>query len=238
MEDTLKLLFRQGLRLEVQSELTCHDEGRNLKEYIELAIRIDNGLRSRCPSRQFGMVSTSASEDTEPMQIGRTYLSMEELNRRMREHLCLYCGEAGHLRFNCPTRPIQTRQARVSTLNSFASSANCFEVLVQLSTKECIVSIKALIDFGAVSNFMDETFARENWIPPILCNSPLSVAALDGRPLGGGQVQYLTEELHLHIGILNEESIHLFVVQRSAKAQSGLAKPRDSWALLIFIGDS
>ncbi len=47
VEDTLKLLFRRGLNLELQSELACSDEGKSLSEFIDLAIQIDNLIRSR-----------------------------------------------------------------------------------------------------------------------------------------------------------------------------------------------
>ncbi|KAL0148450.1 hypothetical protein M9458_056260 [Cirrhinus mrigala] len=47
VEDTLKLLFRRGLNTDLQTELACRDEGRGLEEFIELAIHIDNLIRSR-----------------------------------------------------------------------------------------------------------------------------------------------------------------------------------------------
>ncbi len=43
----LKLLYRKGLSAELQSELACRDEGRTLEEFINIAIRLDNLLRSR-----------------------------------------------------------------------------------------------------------------------------------------------------------------------------------------------
>ncbi len=46
-DDTLKLLFRKGLSMELQSELACRDEGRSLDQFIDLAIQIDNLVRSR-----------------------------------------------------------------------------------------------------------------------------------------------------------------------------------------------
>lgn len=42
VDDTLKLLFRKGLNVEVQSELGCRNEGSTLDLFIDLAIRIDN----------------------------------------------------------------------------------------------------------------------------------------------------------------------------------------------------
>ncbi|KAL0190863.1 hypothetical protein M9458_013561, partial [Cirrhinus mrigala] len=111
VEDTLKLLFRRGLSMDLQTELACRDEGRSLKEFIELTIHIDNLIRSRRQIRSgnpsFATGSSSALH-SEPMQIGYTCLSPEERERRMRLRLCLYCGKPGHLRSTCPTRPGST----------------------------------------------------------------------------------------------------------------------------------
>ncbi|MGL4647003.1 MAG: hypothetical protein ACRCVL_07955 [Cetobacterium sp.] len=37
-EKPLKLLYRKGLNHELQAELACRDEGRNLSEFMELSI--------------------------------------------------------------------------------------------------------------------------------------------------------------------------------------------------------
>jgi len=84
VEDTLKLLFRRGLTLELQAELACQDQGSSLNAFIELAIHIDNLLRTRCPVRQ----SASASPALEPMQLGYTPLLPEERERRWQLDLC------------------------------------------------------------------------------------------------------------------------------------------------------
>ncbi len=47
LDDPLELLFRKGLSAELQSELACHDEGKSLNQFIDLAIHIDNLVRSR-----------------------------------------------------------------------------------------------------------------------------------------------------------------------------------------------
>lgn len=66
--------------MELQSELACRDDGRNLDQFIDLAIRIDNLIRSRRPTRSFPVLSPvpSTSYESEPMQIGFTRLSPEE----------------------------------------------------------------------------------------------------------------------------------------------------------------
>ncbi|KAL0151605.1 hypothetical protein M9458_053088 [Cirrhinus mrigala] len=92
VEDTLKLLFRRGLNTDLQTELACRDEGRGLEEFIELAIHIDNLIRSRRPSRFNTLNLPSISPPnthSEPMQLGFTRLTTEERERRIRLHLCL-----------------------------------------------------------------------------------------------------------------------------------------------------
>ncbi|XP_051563312.1 uncharacterized protein LOC127446447 [Myxocyprinus asiaticus] len=113
-DNTLKLLFRQGLNTDVQSELACRDEDRTLDQFIDLAIRIDNLIRSRRPNRFTSPLSQTnqPSDNAEPMQVGRTHLSTEERERRIRNHLCLYCGQVEHLRADCPTRLPQTHNRR------------------------------------------------------------------------------------------------------------------------------
>ncbi|XP_051515080.1 uncharacterized protein LOC127418541 [Myxocyprinus asiaticus] len=49
VEDTLKLLFRQGLNPDLLTELACRDEGRSLDEFIKLAICLDNLIRAHRP---------------------------------------------------------------------------------------------------------------------------------------------------------------------------------------------
>lgn len=90
VEDTLKVLFRKGLSHGLQSELACKDEGRNLDQFIELAIKLDNLIRSRRSSvRQSPRLPLSASpKHVEPMEISTCHLSAEERDCRLSQHLC------------------------------------------------------------------------------------------------------------------------------------------------------
>ncbi len=114
--DPLKLLFRKGLTTELQSELACRDEGRTLEQFIELAICIDNLMRSRRPLRRSATLPSAVTGRTtpepEPMQVGVTHLTSEERERRRRKNLCLYCGLPGHMRISCPTRPTSRGSSR------------------------------------------------------------------------------------------------------------------------------
>ncbi len=104
VEDTLKLLFRKGLSAELQSELACRDERSTLGQFIELTIHLDNLIRSRCTARSSPCPRSPPRSQyaTEPMQLGFT---PQERERRMQNQLCLYCGQAGHMRNTCPVRP-------------------------------------------------------------------------------------------------------------------------------------
>ncbi|KAI2657226.1 Transposon Tf2-9 polyprotein [Labeo rohita] len=59
----------------------------------------------------------AAEAAPEPMQLGTTKLTVEERERRLRGNLCLYCGLAGHIRANCPTRLPRPPTHLVATLN-------------------------------------------------------------------------------------------------------------------------
>ncbi|KAI2652744.1 Transposon Tf2-6 polyprotein [Labeo rohita] len=118
---------------------------------------------------------------SEPMQIGATGLTPEERDRRVRNHLCLYCGQAGHLRTNCPIRPHRPDTARVSS----DSLSDTFELEVILICNHQTTQTVALIDSGAAGNFIDISFAKSACVPLIACND-VAVTALDGRALGSG----------------------------------------------------
>ncbi len=178
-------------------ELACRDEGRSLDQFIDLAIHIDNLVRSR---RQPRFLAASAGmtspPEPEPMQLGFTHLSTEESERRMHNNLCLYCGLPGHLRASCPTRPPRNPPSvrRTSTISSV------LEIPVILRVNGEVIETTALIDSGAVGNFIDSAFSKTHRIPLVACESRLAVAALDGRPLGSGRIQFTTEDLSLCTG--------------------------------------
>lgn len=136
--------------------------------------------------------------------------SMEEHERCIREHLCLYCGQAGHLRVNCLTRPSQQSAQRVSTSFFPSQCTSCIEIPITIKFATNSFTTKALIDSGAAGNFIDEELAQRCEIIP--CNSPLAVAVLDGCPLGTGCVHFTTIDITLKVGILHTETTKLFLI--------------------------
>ncbi len=112
------------------------------------------------------------------------HISPEERSRRITHHLCLYCGEPGHLRNACPSRPNSNPATRVSVTLCALNNDHCMTVPVTLETSSGAIQIPAMIDSGAAGNFLSLNFAQEHDIPLIRCLSPLTVEAVDGRPLG------------------------------------------------------
>ncbi|KAI2656666.1 Retrotransposon-like protein 1 [Labeo rohita] len=207
----LKLHYRKGLNPDLQVELACRDEDLSLEQYIDLSIRVDNVMRACKSSRLTSLppLSTPSSEATaEPMQLGTTKLSLEERERRLRGNLCLYCGLAGHIRANCPTRP--PRQP--SSVSHDKPSSNCCVVPITLEFGDNIVKTTALIDSGAAGNFIDADFVAANHSPTLSCSPHVSVAALDGRPLGSGRINQTTDDLTLHADPSHQETIRFFVI--------------------------
>lgn len=131
----LQGIFRRGLSEELKDELAARDDTSSLEELISLTVRLDNRLRERRRERtvrggpQRGAVSSwnpsdappphresfttspaaatssSTAVSEEPMLLGRTRLTPEERQRRLRQGLCLYCGQTGHIRSDCQIRP-------------------------------------------------------------------------------------------------------------------------------------
>ncbi|KAL0162053.1 hypothetical protein M9458_041449, partial [Cirrhinus mrigala] len=207
----LKLHYRKGLNTDLQVELACRDEGLSLNQYIDLSIRIDKVMRSRKPSRSLPatfLPQPSASTSPEPMQLGTTRLTIEERERRLRNNLCLYCGQAGHIRATCPTRPPRPP----TSVSASKTCLNHCEIPVTLNSDGISVPTRALIDSGAAGNFIDKDFVRANRLPVLSCAHPVAVAALDGRPLGTGRVSHVTKDLTLRVEPGHQETIRFFVI--------------------------
>lgn len=130
-DSALRAIFLKGLAGELKDELAVREECSSLNSLIDLAIRLDNRIRERARERQ-GMGKrrflpgiplnshdcTSGTPDTtsfaheqrpppadEPMQLGQARLTPAERRRRMRDQLCLYCGQQGHFVSHCPEVP-------------------------------------------------------------------------------------------------------------------------------------
>ncbi len=212
VEDTLKLFFRKGLNAELQSELACRDEGSTLGQFIELTIHLDNLIRSRRAARSIPRSPPRSQYTTEPMQLGFTPLTPQERECRMQNQLCLYCGQAGHMRNTCPVRPSSDQRPMSDNTRAF-SSASSITLPVEIIAQNQTVQTTALLDSGAAGNFIDSEFVGQLHLELTPCNSSLAVEALDGRPLGKGRILRLTESVTLRIGTLHSERIQFYVIR-------------------------
>ena len=99
---SLKAMFRRSLNMELQAELACKGEDHSFSDYVTLAIKINNLIRTHRPqskSTSFMHIPqvTQMSESShandhaspEPMQLGVTRLSSEERSRRVVQNLFL-----------------------------------------------------------------------------------------------------------------------------------------------------
>ncbi|KAL0150908.1 hypothetical protein M9458_053827 [Cirrhinus mrigala] len=207
----LKLHYRKGLHPDLQVELACRDENLSLEEYIDLSIRVDSIMRARKPGRlpvPIPQSSPNTEAPPEPMQLGATKLTLEERERRLRGNLCLYCGLAGHIRANCPTRPLR-QPTSVSLPKSLTNSC---VIPVRIGCDNSVIETTALIDSGAAGNFIDADFVNANGLPTLPCSPHVAVAALDGRPLGSGRILCTTTDLSLQIQPSHQETIRLFII--------------------------
>ena len=109
------------------------DDSESLDALIALAVRLESRLgefRGERPSRSVSLPTPCLASSfpsnlatgpaprfpatsgfsapqvsaEEPMQIGRTRLTPEERQRRLREGRCIYCGQRGHLIASCPVK--------------------------------------------------------------------------------------------------------------------------------------
>ncbi len=185
---------------------------KTLDQLIDLAICLDNMIRSRKPSRcsTFHSLSPPVMPEQEVMQLGHARISPEERDRRYHQNLCLYCGQAGHVKISSPTRPKQNASSAVS--QSFNSS-RCVKVPVKLAFNYGVIETMALVDSRAAGNFIDADFAKSHDLLLKPCKSPLVVAALDRRPLRAGQVQHTTNDICLTTGVMHSEIICFFFIQ-------------------------
>jgi hypothetical protein len=139
-EASLVMHFRRGLNAKILDLMLSHEHPSTLADAIELAIKVNNRIweadqlqRSRHPPNQFKPGPSSQRPKTKesipppPVQRARDPdamdldssrrgpLSPTERQRRFSMNLCLYCGEAGHNRGNCPARQKSLNSSSTST---------------------------------------------------------------------------------------------------------------------------
>jgi len=91
-----------------------------------------------------------------------SHLSPEERARRIKEGLCLYCGQSGHKLINCPKRANKPGSSHMARSNSSKKFNKDCIIKCSFNYKNKWIKAKALIDSGSDLNLMDSNFAKIN----------------------------------------------------------------------------
>ncbi|KAL0157283.1 hypothetical protein M9458_048529, partial [Cirrhinus mrigala] len=207
-ERALKAIYHHALS---HDELAFRDPAPNFESLIDMAIRVDHRIRERQQERRREASITDSGNTfelvpplnapEEPMQLGGTRISQGERNRRIRDKCCLYCGKPGHFRATCPEL--------VEVVPCAMTSGLTIQATVVHGSQHHLVC--AFVDSGAAESFMDYNMAKRLSIHPTSLQKPLNIMAVDGSPLGSGEVSYCTPPLQLWMGE-HTECIQFFLI--------------------------
>jgi Retrotransposon gag protein len=143
-EDTnaARASYFQGLKPRVQQEIIMRGEPDTLQGLIDLATRIDaaqfaafkaspsstktgaSGKPNAAGSKLLQMpgvnqaLPAGTKVKTEPVNFAKGHVNPTERARRLAGNLCLYCGQAGHMRFNCPNHPATANNVEEETVQN------------------------------------------------------------------------------------------------------------------------
>ncbi len=209
-DKALVVCFLNGLSEAIKDDLATREPACDLETLMDQAIRLDNHLRERslnCPSVSTLSASPTLAQmlplpqdSSEPMQLGRTRLSLSERDRCMRDTvviLWVVWSFSLQLPRAFGKRPVPYRQGRTVTgVTRTASPSNSgLFLLITLTWGDQKHQLQALIDSGTARNFMDISLAKSLQIPTNSLPAPLTVTALDGRLLSPGKITHLTSLL-------------------------------------------
>lgn len=144
-DPSLCFQFYNGLKNDVKDELARTDRPKDLSSLMSLAIKIDNRIYERLqekrnttshfatrppppyPTTPHPATIPQTTPPSHAMEIDGTRvlrrpLTPQERQRRRDNNLCLYCGEAGHIAFDCPKRPQNRRPDTVSATTAFLNT--------------------------------------------------------------------------------------------------------------------
>ncbi len=146
------------------------------------------------------------------MQVDSTRLSSSERQRRLTQGLCLYCGAGGHVIAACPIRP---PRPMVSVIMPLIINMQPFTSIVKLTASGISLSVHALLDSGSAGNFISRNLCRQLKLPTTTTKTTYQVQSVTGKPLSRKHVRHSVGPLHLQVGQLHEETLHLLVLEDS-----------------------
>ncbi|KAI9358218.1 hypothetical protein BD770DRAFT_293681, partial [Pilaira anomala] len=110
-------------------------------------------------------------------------LSNKEKQKRRDEGLCLYCGSSGHLLDSCPKKSVK------KILDTFDAEEHIV-IDVVLKIKDKTIHTVAMLDSGAMSNFIDIEFCLNNQLRMDKKNNSIEILTVDGSPISSGRVTH------------------------------------------------
>ncbi|KAL0146466.1 hypothetical protein M9458_058229 [Cirrhinus mrigala] len=184
----LRAAFHNALSPEIKDELAFRDPAPDLESLIDVATRVDHRLRERQQERQLETKQYKTIEQACPITP-----TLNDLEEPM---------QLGRARLTQAERDRRMRER---------CCLYCGKP-VTISQGDQQHQLQAFIDSGAAGNFMDVDVAKDLGIKTLTLQRALSITALDGRPLGSGQVSESTTPLLLRIG-QHQEKIQFFLTQ-------------------------
>ncbi len=100
----------------------------------------------------------------------------------------------------------------VSVIKSVVANMQPFTAIVILTA---LFPVHALLDSGSAGNFISGNLCHQLNLPITATKTTYQVQSITGRPLSRRHVKYSAGPIHLQVGQLHEESIHLLVLEGS-----------------------
>lgn len=108
-------------------------------------------------------VTPVALPTPEPMQIDCNHLTLAERQRRITDHLCLYCGGEGHILTNCPVRPLRPAVSTIQLPPQIAPLTRTTVYNLTRNTRNVTESSSTLAQRGtsSLTTFYKGSMSRE-----------------------------------------------------------------------------
>ncbi|SCZ91572.1 BZ3500_MvSof-1268-A1-R1_Chr1-2g01497 [Microbotryum saponariae] len=210
-DPALQAQYYTGLKPDVRNMLSLQDDPTLVADLSAKAIKADNRLHqsrqeAKATTKPHSQHSQQRGNSASPPTRVTTNVTTQGPTP-MDNNLCLYCGEGGHQQFEKLERPLPscthedithahgiTRSPPSPVYITLASTLDTqpFDHLV-LPLDFCLeppVSGSALIDSGATSLFIDDSFVSRHGLVRRPHSTPIPLFVIDGRPIASGHVTH------------------------------------------------
>ncbi|KAL0182494.1 hypothetical protein M9458_021869, partial [Cirrhinus mrigala] len=215
-ERSLLTTYRLGLEPKLRLQLAALDDNMGLEKFIQLSLRCSEQIQSyQCNQEPVNNALLRPSEpaspsEPEPMILESGRLTPAERQRRLTRGLCLYCGASGHVRLNCPLRPVRTA---VSVIPTDHEKMHPLTTNVCITTLSSSVVVTALIDSGSAGNFISGILCRQLHLRTKITSKIYQIQPITGETTSPTRIHRKCEPINLQIGILHQEKIQLLVLE-------------------------